>query len=265
MGIVTLLTDWGNRSPLLASIKGNILHEKPDTQFIDICHVIPRFDIVQASYLFGNIYKNFPEKTIHFIGIDKIAEDKNESSEKSYIIIEKDKQFFIGLDSGFFSLVFDEKPKNMVRVGIEKSVYKYHFNIELVKYISSVLADGDIYDLGDKTENYIEKENFKPIVENNVTIRASIIHVDDFGNVVTNIKRKFFEKVAAGRNFIIAIRKNEYHIEQLHSWYDEVDRDEIVAIFNANDYLEIALNQGNASGLFGINVDSKIRVDFHDN
>lgn len=264
MGIVTLLTDWGEGSPQLAAIKGNILHELPVTVFVDISHRLPKFNLVEASYIFRQTYKHFPANTVHYIGLEEGNIDPA-TGNKQYLIIKNEGQLFIGPDSGFFSMVFESIPQDMVRINIENSTYRYHYNLDLVKYICSLLSHPDIEDLGEHCESIVERELWKPIIEQNKIIRGSIIHVDSFGNVVTNVKRPFFEKVRAGRNFSIALRKSEYHITSIHDWYDGVARDEIVAMFNAADHLEIALNQSNASGLIGLDVNDKIRIDFNDN
>ncbi len=105
MSIITLTTDWGIKDYYLASLKGAILKQIPDVNIIDISHDITPFDLNEASYILRNSWKDFPEDTIHLIGISSEA-----SPDQPHLLIKEKGQYFIGADNGIFCLLFDETP-----------------------------------------------------------------------------------------------------------------------------------------------------------
>ena len=101
MAIITLTSDYGNRDYFTAAIKGALLSETPNAQIIDISHEISPFNIQEAAYILKNAYVHFPKGTIHMIGIDSEA-----STNKLHIACKFDGHYFIGADTGIFSLMF---------------------------------------------------------------------------------------------------------------------------------------------------------------
>lgn len=99
MAIITLTTDWGLRDHHIAILKGQILKALNDTRIIDITHDVQPYNIVQGAYVFRNTYPNFPEGSIHFIGVGGFPSPQTE-----FIAIKKDGSYFIGMNDGFFSL-----------------------------------------------------------------------------------------------------------------------------------------------------------------
>jgi S-adenosylmethionine hydrolase len=83
------------------------------------------------------------------------------------------------------------------------------------------------------------------------SIEGHIIFIDSFENVITNISRKHFEEARKGRNFSIVFKRDEI-IDRISETYADVREGEKLALFNSADYLEIAINKGNAAGLFGL-------------
>lgn len=115
--------------------------------------------------------------------------------------------------------------------------------------------------LGKEQENVLTSYFAVPTTDAN-TIRGSIIYIDSFGNAIMNIRKDFFENEHKNREFVIFMRKSDYTITRLSKSYEDTENGEIVAFFNTNGYLEIALNRGNAAGLLGLKVMDAIRVEF---
>jgi hypothetical protein len=105
-----------------------------------------------------------------------------------------------------------------------------------------------------------EKVNLQPVIEKNV-IKGSVIYIDSFQNVITNISKDLFSTIQKGRDFILYFRKNE-SISQLSWHYNEVPEGEKLCLFGISNYLEIAINKGNASGLLGLHLGDIVRVEF---
>jgi S-adenosyl-L-methionine hydrolase (adenosine-forming) len=256
MAVITLTTDWGLRDQHLAILKGKLLQVMTKPQFIDISHEIQPFNIAQAAYLFRNTYSSFPEGTVHFIGLGAFP-----SSDTELIAIKKEGHSFVGMNDGFFSLVFDDQPVDMIKLN-ESGLPYAAFDIAAIVHAIQHLSTGkNIYELGSRISDFIQKSDFRPVTDEDL-IRGSIIYIDAFGNAITNINRALFDQFRNGRKFEINARRQQYTITTLSERYSDVTRGNLLALFNTAGYLEIAINQGNASSLLGLKNNDNIRIDF---
>ena len=256
MPLITLTSDWGLRDQHVAVLKGLLLRHSSDNVIVDISHDIQHFNIAQAAYVFRSAYTSFPEGTVHFIGVGSFS-----SPGQEIIAVKKEGHAFLGMNDGFFSLLFDDKPVDMVVIENNDNNHAA-YNLPLIASTVNNLASGkNIYELGNRPEEFIMKNDFRPVIEEDV-IRGTIIYIDDFGNAVTNIHRDLFEQQRANRKFEINARRQQYTITVLSDQYSEVPRGNMVALFNTAGLLEIAINQGHASNLLGLKNNDTIRIDF---
>ena len=115
MQVITLTTDWGTSDHFAAAFKGKILCALPSANIIDVSHSVEPFNTIKASYVLKNSYLNFPEGTIHFVGVMRYDNLRSvEPKEIKRLVIRCNNHFFIGSDSGIFSLVLGEAPKEIV-------------------------------------------------------------------------------------------------------------------------------------------------------
>ncbi|MEO5569284.1 MAG: SAM-dependent chlorinase/fluorinase [Bacteroidia bacterium] len=256
MQIVTLTTDWGIKDFYVGALKAAILNAYESTAIIDISHFVLPFDLLSGAFIFRNAYQKFPNGTVHIIGIVAQAE-----SDAGMIAVRNKGQYFIGMNDGFFSLVFDDIPEEII--SIEPSSER-HTGFDQVAAVSAIahLAQGKEFKrLGKPLENYVQKTHLRPVIEDKI-IKGTVIYIDSYENVVTNITQKLFERIGSGKKFEINARRNEYIISKLSEKYSDAERGQLLALFNSAGYLEIALNQGNAAGLLGMNYGDIIRIDF---
>lgn len=258
MPIITLTSDWGTKDHYLPSVKGTILKHMPDIRIIDISHDIPPHDLSQAAFILKNCYKEFPEGTIHIIGVST-----EESEVNPHTAVKADGQYFIGADNGIFSMLFDGKVDEIVEIGINQDSDYFTFSSRdrFIKAAAVLANGGDIKELGNERNQLNQKFFFAPVVENNL-IKGIVIYVDNYQNVITNITRDKFKEVGKRRKFTISFRGEEIH--EIHDSYSDVPVGEILAIFGCNGHLEIAMNNGNASALLGLGPDDPVRVEFFD-
>jgi len=267
MSIITLTSDWGTHDYFAGALKGRLLSKIPDAQIVDISHDIPAHNVVYASYVFGNTYKHFPKGTIHLVTVQaSIEQPKNapEMNISDYLAVDMDGHLFIVSNSGLISLLSNGVAPKIVKLQFPKKNYTKHYFNELSEVISVLYKSKDVASLGEYTDDFLQVTSLNPIVEPSV-IRGTVVYIDRFGNLVTNIERQLFEEVRSQRRFIISLRKHEYDINALSEWYDDVVEGEKVAMFNAADKLEIGLNKGIANKLFGLKIGDTIRIDFYDN
>jgi S-adenosylmethionine hydrolase len=260
MAIITLTTDWGIKDYYVSAVKGTILSIYPQAHIVDVSHMVPPFDILQASFILKNSYFNFPKGTVHVIGVNTLV-----GEETRYLIVFAKGHYFVGADNGIFSLIFDEAPQKIVELKRHESLTNITFPTkEILVQAACHIAQGKELDiLGHEVSSYLERTLLRPVVEDSL-IRGSVIYIDSYKNIITNITQPLFEKVGYGRPFTIFFRKFEYNITSISQSYSDVFEGEKVALFSSTGYLEIAIHQGKASGLLGLDMGDTVRVEFHD-
>ena len=256
MPIVTLTTDWGIRDFYVGSLKAAILNASDKAAIIDISHFVQPFDILSGAFIFRNAYSKFPNGTVHIIGVVSQAE-----SDAGLIAIRNQGQYFIGMNDGFFSLVFDELPEEIISIEPSEEKHTAFDQAAVVKTAESLLHGTKLKNLGKPLENFVQKTHLRPVIEDSI-IKGTVIYIDAFENVVSNITRKLFDRIGKERKFEINARRNEFIINALSEKYNDAERGQLLALFNSAGYLELAINQGNAAGLLGMNYGDIIRIDF---
>ncbi len=256
MAIITLTTDLGLRDHYVAVLKGKILSYSPQTTIVDISHEIPPYDIQQASFVLKNSYSFFPERTVHLVSIH----GENKASLKC-VAIEYKKHFFIGLDNGLFSLIFDDYPDRISEIARDVASVSTFIARDILAQASTSLAGGTAINSIGKQLNSLETKTFLRPPDNEFIMKGNVVYVDRFGNAIINISKERFERIRANRDFSIHFKKNdEFHA--LNNTYSDVAEGEKTCLFNSSGYLEIAINKGNASELLGLHVDDMIQIEF---
>lgn len=111
------------------------------------------------------------------------------------------------------------------------------------------------------TTDYIQLRNVQPILQRN-QILGNIIHIDPYGNAITNITKEWFDTVCKGRQFELYVQSNFNKITRIHTNYEPHRMGELLALFNAQGHLEIAISHGNVAELLNLNTNSEVRVRF---
>ncbi|MEL6122800.1 MAG: SAM-dependent chlorinase/fluorinase [Bacteroidota bacterium] len=255
MTLVTLITDFGTSDYYVALLKGEILTRTGDCRFVDVTHDISPYDIMEGAFYLRSVYRHFPKGTIHVVGVHTFYAEQNE-----LLVFEHEGHFFIGPNNGLFSLVHDQlDSKHMVAVPMANQVDLY---LAASRIISRVSTQAPLDDIAHRVQRYEQKIALKPVI-NSHHIRATIIHVDRFGNVVANIDRATFQTICGERIYAIYFKSAD-PITRLSSSYSDVTVGDVCAFFNDVDLLEIGINMGNAHQLLNLNKNEMIQIDFHD-
>jgi len=256
MAIITFTTDWGTRDYHIGAIKGMLLSQIQDLRLIDLSHQVARHNIQQAAYIFKNAWRHFPTGTLHFIGVH--GQNKHDPE---LIAIKKEGHIFIGVNDGFFSLVFEDAPIDVVTLRNPESKGDL-FDLPLMVQSAAHLLNGrNLYELGERPEHFVQRSAFLPTIDEEL-IHGVVIYIDDYGNIVTNISRELFEEQRKGRKFEIVARKAQYSIDSISSYYNVVEPGSAIALFNDAGYLEIAINEDSAFKLLNIRLNDNIRIEF---
>lgn len=258
MPIITLTTDLGNQDYYVGSVKGAILSLYPEAKIVDITHEIPPFDLLKASFVIKNCFRDFPEGSIHIVGINPEA-----NLETSHVVVKFQGHYFIGADNGIFSLITDQQPQKIIELNIppETDMVTFPTKDIFVKAACHLAKGGTMEVIGREIEDFTKRELIRAVTEGK-EIRGVAMYIDRYGNILTNIKEDLFKKFGKGKPFTIYFRRAEYNITEISDAYINVDEGEKLALFSSSGYLEIAINRGNASKLFGIKQGDTIRIEF---
>ncbi len=254
MKILTLITDFGLKDYYAGMLKGSLLSAHNNLNIIDISHNIPNYDIVQAAFVLKNAYPTFPKGTIHLVSVNNFY-----NNQSAFLVIEHDGHFFIGADNGIFSLVFQEKIEKVIELNYQ-GTGTGEVNRVFAQAVAELAAGKKLEEIGTPLTEIMERITFQPVVKSSQIV-GSVIHVDNYENVITNITRTLFEKVADGRDFNLYFKRHD-EIRKLSWHYFDVPVGESLCLFNSAGYLEIAINLGKASSLLGLNIDDTVQIEF---
>ncbi len=260
MAIITLTSDWGSGNHYTGAVKGALLKHCPDARIIDITHDIPSFDIMQACFVLKNAFPDFPPGTIHLIGVNTEG-----GIESPHLAVKYREQYFIGADNGIFSLIFDDQEIQAVETDIiqDSDFFTFSTRDVFVKVAAMIAGGKSLEELGHPYPALNERFAFNPVVYPD-TIIGKVIFVDRYGNVFVNIDQTLFKKTAKGRGFLINFRSPDDGINKISTSYSDVVPGEKVALFGSTGYLEIAINQGKASALLGLELNDAVTVAFNE-
>ena len=247
MPILTLTSDIGEQDFLAGAIKGQLLQQQPGLQIVDITHSLSPFNYPQAAYISRNAIRNFPAGTFHLVLVN-IFDEKPEHM----LLVEHNGQYIGCADNGLITMILEEVPQKVVGLNLGKLNQKNTLFCTSIfaKAMGEILSGKTIEEVGDPSISIQVKNPLKPMLGNN-WIEGQIIFIDNFENVVVNISKEEFEEQRKGRSFTIVFKRDEV-IDKISDTYADVPEGEKMAIFNSAGYLEIAINKGNAAGLFGL-------------
>jgi len=275
MAIITLTTDFGHKDHFVGAIKGTIYKELADARIVDISHTISPFNIHECAYILKNSYKTFPEGTIHIVGVDSAPTVENQ-----HIAVLVDGHYFISANNGVVSLITSEiKPEKVVEINIPNPIHGSFPVLDVFVQVACHIARGGTLDIVGKTFNKLrDLKEFSPrITDNGKTIVGSVVYIDNYGNVITNIQKKLFEVHRNGREFILNARNKR--ISEIHHKYSDIINftlekskrkgpGDLLALFNSSDYIELAIYKSDlntvvgASTLLGLDYRDTIIINF---
>ncbi len=275
MAIITLTTDFGYKDHFVGVIKGSIYKEIADAKIVDISNEISPFNIAECAYILKNSYKSFPAGTIHIVGVDSEPTPENQ-----HIAVLVDGQYFVTANNGVIGLITSEiKPEKVIEINIPNPENGSFPVLDVFVKVACHIARGGTLEVVGKSFDHLKDiREFAPrIIENGNGIVGSVIYIDNFGNVITNIERHTFEAYRKGRNFVLNARNKK--ITQIHNKYSDIinfdiEKDkrngpgDLLALFNSSNFIELAIYKsdlntvGGASTLLGLDYRDTITIDF---
>ena len=259
--LITLTTDFGHKDAFVGTMKGVILGVNPKVGIVDLSHGIPPQDIMAGALVLSGAVPFFPAGTIHVAVVDPGV-----GSERRPLLIQSEREFFVGPDNGLFSLVMKgKKPKQIV----ELSEDTYH-----LKPTSSTFHGRDIFapvaaqlslgllpkKLGNPVEDFVRLP-WPEVTTNKRSIQGEVIYVDGFGNLITNIQEDTLAPFPRNK---LSTTIGQLQIHGLCASYYAVREGDVVAVMNSWRFLEIAVRNGSAANQTGQSVGAPVEVTLSD-
>lgn len=257
--VVTLLTDFGTSDGYVAAMKGVIASLAPAAQITDAAHNIPAQDALAAAWTLSQYWKLFPEGTIHIAVVDPGV-----GTERQALCIEADDRIILAPDNGLTTLAIAQAERCTCRA-LAPSVHRpgilsntFHGR-DVFAYVAGLIASGQktVDELTVPAAGFVNPGWARPTVTA-TRIEGQVIHVDHFGNLITNIPRNLM----GDPDWAIAnIRIGTGHHTRIRHTYTDAEPGEPLALFSSADTLEIALNSANAALMLRCNRGTKITVE----
>lgn len=256
---IGILTDFGFDDTYVGLMKCVMADIAPESRVIDLCHEVPPQNILSGAYLAATAVPYLPDG-----GILTAVIDPGVGSERRSVAISVDGIYLVGPDNGLFELVLRRREPDAI-VTLENEEYflsdvssTFHGR-DIFAPVSAHLARGvDIEELGQS----VEPEDLKglppcdPFIEDE-RIECHVIHVDRFGNLITNLSRSDMADWLAGDSPVIDIQGNEVPLEET---FEDSQGGQPLAYFGSTGQLELAVNNGNAERYFGADQGTTIMV-----
>jgi S-adenosylmethionine hydrolase len=275
--VITLTTDFGYDDAYVAAVKGAILSINPEANIIDVSHSIKPQNILQAAFILSIAYRYFPKQTVHLAIVDPGV-----GSERRGIILKSPSAVFVAPDNGILSYIVDDLFANVVAQSIGQSPINqttkeivFKKGLEAVAItdprfwrhpVSPTFHGRDIFapvaaglSLGISPYEFGEKINSlhilpipKPTFESDGTIVGRVLHVDHFGNLITNIKTSDLPR----KDLMIEVAG--YRIQSITDYYAQ--KEGVLAILGSSGYLEVSFRDGSACDFLGASVGDEVIV-----
>ncbi len=265
MPIITLTTDFGLADEYVGVMKGVILSKSPEAKLVDLTHAVPPYDIQMAAYLIYAAHSYFANGTIHIIVVDPGV-----GSFRDIIVLQVNEQLFVAPDNGVLTLLLRNSP-NLIAYKVTNQdiflqpVSQTFHGRDIIAPIAAHLGNGALpHTVGPKVSAQQLCQLNLPKINidtHNCQIQGEVIHIDHFGNAVTNISQNDLTKISktpSSSTFRATI--NQHTISPLRQSYQESNPGESLIIFNSRNLLELAVNSGSAAQNLHISLNDTVNI-----
>lgn len=255
MALITFTSDFGYSDHYVAAVKARILSQEPQTSIVDVSHAIEPFNIAHAAYVLGAVYSDFPAGTVHLAAVDTHGSKQGKFHAARY-----KGHYFLLADNGLLSLLINGEPEMLVELKTERALMPFPAKDLLAQAAVYLAKGGDMEVLGERTHSFRQLLN-RQLRLNDHSIMGHVIHVDRFGNLITNITADSVDTIAHGRTFTVHFGRET--VGRIFQNYNQVDDGDCCCIYNSQGQLCIGINKGHAAELLGLGFDSQVDVRFY--
>jgi S-adenosylmethionine hydrolase len=256
--VIALLTDFGIRDHYAGTMKGVALGICPDAALVDITHDIPPHDVLGGGLELSASFKYFPAGTVFLAVVDPGV-----GSSRRALAAEAGGYRFVAPDNGVLTLVFkDTPPKRVVELTERRyarpTVSRTFEGRDRFAPAAAWLAKGiDLSGLGRTLTAWQTLSVPDPAVTAGQVV-GEVLRVDRFGNLVTNVDRRTFERFAGGGR--LEIVAGTQAVDAVVATYAEARAGAVCALFGSSDHLEIAVNGGSAAERLALGRGARVTI-----
>lgn len=253
MALVTFTSDLGIRDYYVAAIKGAIItYCEQVVPIVDVTHSIMPFDIKEAAFTVRNSYKYFPKGTIHVVHMSST------DAKRRMLVSIVDGHFFVTFDNGFLSLAFEKTPHETYEVNEELIVQSTPLmEAAIGKIVNLLVQEYKPSDFAHLTTEAVHLRLIQPLTSNG-RILGSVIHIDSYGNAITNITPNMLAHYIGEKKFNIYVGVGQ--INEISEQYESVEEGELVALLSKSGFIEIAICKGRADKLLALKVGTPVQI-----
>lgn len=258
--IVTLTTDFGINDHFVGAVKGVILDIVPEATIVDISHAVQAFDVLDGALTISQTYSYFPTGTVHLIVVDPGV-----GTARRPIIASSDGYHFVAPDNGVLSMVYAREERMAVRHVTGEHYFRqpvsntFHGRDIFAPVAAYLAKQVDSHKFGDEIQDYVRFAAPKPKPAGDNRVRAVVLKVDRFGNLITNVTPEDLPTLFTGKSgFKIVVGTKE--ITEIRSAYAEGAPGEVFGILGSMGYLEIVANRGAATQITGAGKGSEVSI-----
>jgi S-adenosylmethionine hydrolase len=259
--LITLLTDFGTADYFVGAMKGAILSVNGEARIYDLTHEIPPQDIAAGAFNLLAAYRAFPPATIHVAVVDPGV-----GSARRPVAVSAGGYLFVGPDNGLFGYIYERESDARVFHLTREKYFRHPVSAtfhgrDIFAPIAGALSNGvEPSLLGEEITDYVRLESILPVMEDDGVLTGSIIHVDRFGNCVTNLTGEHVSPEMFERGASLLI--NEHEIKSFRRFYaDGADSSvEPFAIRGSAGFLEIVAFMDSAARRLNIARGQKIKI-----
>lgn len=261
MAVLALMTDFGTKDGHVGVMKGVCLGIAPDAHIVDLSHGITPQSVLEAALILSRTYSYFPENTIFVVVVDPGVGTKRRP-----IAAHIGKYYFILPDNGILTPILHTAKKDREQIELVhlnrpefwlKNISNVFHGRDIFAPAGAHLAAGiDFKDLGDPIDNPILIDI--PTAHNtNNGLAGEVIHIDNFGNISTSIRRVDLES-----HDRLVVRLGSAQISGLYQTFGELPPGELMALLGSTDYLIISKVDGNAANQLQVKIGDRVEVIF---
>ena len=258
--IITLTTDFGTNDHFVGAVKGVILNIAPEAAIVDISHAVQAYDVLDGALAISQTYSYFPAGTVHMVVVDPGV-----GTTRRPIIASSDGYHFVAPDNGVLSMVYAKEERIRVRHVTSDHYFRqpvsntFHGRDVFAPVAAYLAKMVDSHKFGEEIEDYVRfaAPRPKPVAENR--LRAVVLKVDRFGNLITNVTPEDAPALFAGEvGFKIVVGSKE--VTAIRTAYAEGTPGEVFGIVGSMGYLEIVANRAAAAQITGAGKGSEVSV-----
>lgn len=260
VSLITLTSDFGYADNFVGVMKGVILSIAPTARIVDLGHDITRGDIRHGAFVLLSGSKYFPLGTLHVAVIDPGV-----GTERRIICVEAGGQLFLGPDNGLLSWVTAKQGRTRVIHVTRKELFlpqislTFHGRDVFAPVAAHLARDMKPEDLGPVISD-MQELPFPEVRKQDGSLVGEIIYEDRFGNLVSNIEQEALAGVDVKK---VVVTAGQTTIRGLSRTYGSGREGQLLALVGSPGYLEIAVNEGLASEVTGLDIGDAVTVSFN--